>query len=156
MKGVMYSFLSLTFIVVFGVAAYSNTRTNIGCGLGTQIFEGKDGLVSQVCAATTNGSSGNQTFGITSGTLDCEKAKEISSNERVGIFIADNMDNIAKDIAKGNGEYLNTLAVLMEVPENTRSEFYSKLQSNFSHIYTSDEVTSHDVMNNIENVIKEG
>jgi hypothetical protein len=38
------------------------SQSNTGCGIGTIIFEGKDGLVSQVSAATTNSSFGNQTL----------------------------------------------------------------------------------------------
>jgi hypothetical protein len=41
----------------------------------------------------------------------------------------------------------------MEVPEGQRVDFYSRLQSNFSQIYTSDQVTSIDVLKNIETVI---
>ena len=68
-------------------------------------------------------------------------------------YISDNMDNLANDIARGPGEYLNTLAVLMEVPEGTRTDFYSRLQSNFSNIYTSTAVTSTDVLKNIEGLM---
>jgi hypothetical protein len=60
------------------------------------------------------------------------------------------MDNLANDISKGRGEYLNTLAVLMDVPEGARADFYSKLQNNFSRIYPSTNVKSVDVVKNIE------
>ncbi len=56
-------------------------------GIGTLIFEGKDGLLSQVCAGTTNGILGNQTFGITSGTLNCEKFTAFASNEQLDGFV---------------------------------------------------------------------
>ena len=46
-----------------------NLESNVGVGVGTMIFKGKDGLCSQVCAATTNGIFMNQTFAISSGTL---------------------------------------------------------------------------------------
>src|SRR3569623_1425632 len=39
---------------------------NVGCGVGTIIFDGQSGAAPQVLAATTNGILGNQTFGITS------------------------------------------------------------------------------------------
>jgi hypothetical protein len=35
------------------------------------------------------------------------------------------MDNLAMDIARGQGEYLNTLAVLLEVPEKRMKEHVS-------------------------------
>ena len=137
-------------VIAFGVISYAVPKSNVGCGLGSMLFKDNDTLVSQTCAATTNGLFGNQTFGITSGTLECDQAKNIVSNERLQIFVADNMDNLAKDISKGNGEYLNTLAVLMEISEVNRANFYRKLQSNFSKIYISDNVTNIEVLNNIE------
>jgi hypothetical protein len=66
------------------------------------------------------------------------------------------MDNLAMDIARGQGEYLNTLAVLLEVPENERARFYTKLQTHFSDIYTSATVTHVDVLKNIETVVTSG
>src|SRR5690606_16700117 len=103
------------------------------------VMQGNDGLLFQVLAVTTNGTFGNQTFGITSGTLNCDKPSRFASREQINNYVADNMDNLANDIAKGQGEYLNTLAVLMEVPEGSRANFYATLQSNFSRIYTSAE-----------------
>lgn len=64
------------------------------------------------------------------------------------------MDNLAKDIAKGSGEYIMTLAVLMDVKDTEKPSFYTKLQSNFSRIYPSDKVTHIDVINNIDSVMK--
>jgi hypothetical protein len=128
-------------------------QSNTGCGLGSILFEGQDGLLSQVCAATFNGSFGTQTFGITSGTANCERAAKFASNEQLNRFVGENMDNIAMDMSKGGGEYLATLAVLMDVPAEERSALYTRLQSNFSRIFTSETVTSVDVLNNIEAVL---
>ena len=66
------------------------------------------------------------------------------------------MDNLAMDIARGHGEYLNTLAVLLEVPEGERALFYTKLQTHFSDIYTAETVTHVDVIKNIEVVVTSG
>ncbi len=41
-----------------------------GCGLGSLAFGDDNGKI-QIIAATTNGTSGTQTFGITSGTSNC-------------------------------------------------------------------------------------
>ena len=139
--------------VMMSVAAYAG-QSNTGCGLGSIIFGEKNGLLSQTCAAIFNGSFFSQTFGITTGTSNCSGFSGIVSNEQINRFVADNMDSLAKDIAKGNGEYLNTLAVLMEVKESDRAGVYSKLQSNFSKIYSSDKITHIDVIKNIESVLK--
>ena len=50
-----------------------------GCGVGTMIFKGKSGLAPHVLAVTTNGTFGNQTFGMTSGTLGCNVDQKIVS-----------------------------------------------------------------------------
>ena len=135
--------------VVLSSVGWAVDQKNTGCGLGTMVFEGQNGLVSQTFAVTTNGTSGNQTFGITTGTLNCEKYKTITFNEKLNTFVADNMGNLASDIARGQGEYLTTLAVLMEVPSTQKGVFYSHLQTHFSDIYTSDKVTHTEVVKNI-------
>jgi hypothetical protein len=150
MKRFMLAIVLMSFIALPASICYAVNQKNTGCGLGTLIMKGNEGLLFQVLAVTTNGTCGNQTFGITSGTLDCEKPARFASNERLNTYVADNMDNLAKDIARGQGEYLNTLAVLMEVPEDARTDFYLKLQNNFSQIYPSSNVSSVEVVNNIE------
>lgn len=141
-------------VMAFAVTAVYANQSNTGCGVGSMIFAGKNGLVSQTCAITTNGILGNQTFGITTGTLNCQQFSGIVSNERVNTFVAQNMDSLAIDIARGNGEYLNTFAVLMDVREGDRAAFYSRLQSNFSRIFTSRNVTHDQVLRNIETVLR--
>ena len=148
---VVGSILVMAVVVLSGIG-WAVDQKNTGCGLGSVIFEGQNGLVFQVLAATTNGTFGNQTFGITSGTSNCEQYKTFAVNEKLNTFVADNMDNLAGDIARGNGEYVNTLAVLMEVPEAQRISFRSHLQSHFSQIYPSDKVTHSEVVQNILHV----
>ena len=80
--------------------------------------------------------------------------KGVVSNEKINLYVADNMNNLAKDIAKGNGEYLETLALLMNVSENEKQVFFTKLQANFNNIYTSSDVKSTEVVKNIEVVLQ--
>jgi hypothetical protein len=144
---------SLIFLVMVLAGTSLAADPNTGCGLGTMLFAENDGLLSQVGAVTTNSLFGNQTFGITFGTLDCNKPAAFASNEKLNKFVADNMDNLAADMAKGDGEYLDTLAMLMEVPQAERTTCYAKLQSNFSNIFTSESVTSQEIVTNIESVL---
>ena len=132
--------------------AMAVNKTNVGCGLGTLLWQDHDSVASQVLAVTTNGTFGNQTFGITSGTLECDKPQALVKNEKLNIFVSENMDNLAKNLAQGSGEYLDTLAVLMEIPIDDRQHFRGKLQQNFSIIYTSNEINHIDVINNIEDI----
>jgi len=153
MKKLVIIVLAAFLVITFAGASFAAPKDQVGCGLGYMVFKGKDGLLSQTCAATTNGTFGNQTFGISTGTLECDRPSNFTANEKLNKFVSDNMDNLAMDIARGNGEYLNTLAVLLEVPEIERANFYSRLQEHFSDIYTSDTVTNVDVLNKIEIVV---
>lgn len=131
--------------------AAGQAERNTGCGLGTMLWEGKaDGSVlSQSLQATTNGTFGNQTFGITSGTLGCEQPERVASNERLMEFATANLDTLARDIARGQGESLDTLAELMEVPGYQRVAFDRTLQNNFDRIFTNGDVTSAQVIDRI-------
>lgn len=133
----------------------SQLQRNVGIGLGTLIFDGQDGLISQISAATTNATSGNQTFAITSGTLGAERPDSIVKNERVRDFLHDNMDMVARDIAAGGGEGVDVLAELLEVPAEERVYFARKLQANFTRIFPSAEVDHEMVLHNLAEVIEQ-
>jgi len=119
-----------------------------GCGLGSLIFGNQPGIV-QVIAATTNGTSGNQTFGITSGTLNCGTGMISASHEKLDNFVSANMDRLAQDMASGEGESLSTLVELMGIAQADRPAAYAKLQSNFSNIFASEQVEAADVIDQV-------
>ena len=58
------------FAAALMIAAGSSAmaQNNVGCGWGSAVFNGQRGVAPQVLADTTNGTSGNATFGMTSGT----------------------------------------------------------------------------------------
>ncbi len=124
---------------------------NTGCGLGTLLWEGKaDGsIMSQSLQATTNQTFGNQTFGITSGTLGCDQPQNIAAAERLQEFVAANMDSLARDMAVGQGESIETLAELMSIPATERSAFYASMQQNFDQIFLNDDVTMARVLDQV-------
>jgi hypothetical protein len=156
MKRILGLTLATVCAVAFAGSALAVDRSNVGCGIGSMLFKDQDGVLSHAFAATTNGTFGNQTFGVTSGTLECARPASFTSNEKLNTFVSDNMDNLAMDISRGSGEYLTTLAVLMDTPMEARADLYRKLQANFSAIYSSEAVTSSDVLNNIERIVTAG
>jgi hypothetical protein len=152
MKRIVTGVFVVLAVLSLALPASAVDQKNTGCGLGSMVFEGQNGLVSQTFAVTTNGTFGNQTFGITSGTSNCEQFKTFAMNEKVNTFVAENMDGLAKDMARGEGEYLATLAGLMEVDQVRQPRFNALLQQNFSRIYTSPAVTPAEVLANISHV----
>ncbi len=147
MKKIMMAVL--VSLLVVNVAYSANLKSNCGCGLGSMFFEGQDGTLTHTAAAITNGFFGNQTFGISSGTLGCERPQKWVENEKLNQFVSENMDNLAVDIASGKGESLDTLAEIIQVPADRREKLYSALQNNFDEIYPSAKVTHEQVIKKI-------
>jgi hypothetical protein len=156
MKKILVIAVACSLMLVGSAFAAGQARQNVGCGLGTMLFKNNaDNVVLfQAFQATTNVTLGNQTFGITTGTSDCQQPKNFVSNEQAGEFMVANMDNLARDIAQGRGETLDAFADLMQVPAEKRPEFYAKLQSGFARIFTTSDVQMASVMDNIATVSK--
>jgi hypothetical protein len=103
-----------------------------GCGLGSTIWTDGSNLVHQVLGATTNGTSGNQTFGMTSGTSNCELD---GAGHASVVFIEANRVALSNDIARGNGD---TLASLVRMYGCSNVEAASTaLQKNYETIFTN-------------------
>ena len=139
---------------VASLCSATTIRDNCGCGLGTMALGDQEPTVlSQVAATFLNGICGNQTFGISSGTLECQPHAGIASNTRIQQYVTDNMDQLIVDVSTGRGESLNALADLMAVPPAQRPELYQTLQSHFDTIFPSSDVTSTDVVKNLDKVV---
>ncbi len=137
-------------VSLMSVSAYAGGMA--GCGLGSMIFK-KNDQVSQILAATTNGISGNQTFGITTGTLGCNPDGAMAQNEELNIFTSKNMEKLAADMSKGQGETLNTFAELKGVSADKKPQFFAAVQKNFSKIFTKENITAGEVLKNVNSVI---
>jgi hypothetical protein len=111
-----------------------------GCGLGSLIFEPSTGF-TQVFAATTNGTFGSQTFGITSGTSNCAGGSGGSASAKA--FVETNRVALAKDIARGRGETIDGLSRLAgcQAPDAVGSS----LQRRFDQIFTDASASDSDV-----------
>lgn len=140
--------VSLAVVSAMGSAVFAaNMQT--GCGLGSMVIKEPDSAVLFALQATTNGTSANQTFGITSGTSGCEKTKLVM-NDKAEDFVAANMDQLAKEVAMGQGETVDTLAELLGAED--KAAFAAALQENYNSIYTSKNVEMSEVLDNIASV----
>jgi DUF3015 family protein len=115
-----------------------------GCGLGSLVFGNQPGIV-QIFAATTNATFGSQTFGITTGTSNCQD----SMNGRFGVkmFIETNKEALAKDISRGQGETLKNLAAMAGCSDAPLAS--ATLQKNFSTIFPNEKVAPEQVSESI-------
>lgn len=100
-----------------------------GCGVGSLIFGDQPGMV-QILAATTNGILGNQTFGITTGTLNCGDAAV--GTKGATLFIEANKEALAKEASRGEGEAIAHLSHLAGCKD--AKAVGAALQKNFSAV----------------------
>lgn len=95
-----------------------------GCGLGSIVFGEQGGMV-QVIAATLN-NTGYQTIAISVGTSNCSEKGIFGQTTD---YISTNKVALESDLARGEGETLASLSVLMEC-EN--SGFSSDLRKHYT------------------------
>ncbi len=127
---------------------------NVGkCGWGSKLFDGQGGIAPQVLAVTTNGTSGNQTFAISSGTSGCTQDGVVRSNWKTAAFIDSNMNKLARDVSQGEGETLKSLASLLQVAEQDQEHFNSTLKQNFAKVFPSHEASTEDVLASLKDVL---
>jgi ABC-type dipeptide/oligopeptide/nickel transport system ATPase component len=102
----MRKLIAISAVLLASTAAAAEGYGPAGCGLGSLAFGTQPGFV-QVLAATTNGTSYSQTFGITSGTSNC--GKSLFALEGTKVFIEGNREALTKDAARGQGETIVAL-----------------------------------------------
>lgn len=135
----MKKLLAAALMIAAGSAMAQN---NVGCGWGSALFNGQKGVAPQVLAATTNGTSGNQTFGITFGTSGCTQDGVVSSSWKISMYIDGSRVALARDAAAGQGESLDALASVMGVKAEDRAEFAAAIKSNFGTVFANDNVAA--------------
>lgn len=116
------------------VAMAANPDTGPGCGLGKLAwsdYKNQKNIAPQVLMATTNGTFGSTTFGISSGTSGCTNDGQVMSEHKVNVYAALNFENLSQDMARGHGENLTSLAALMGVPAEHQAEFFALTQDRY-------------------------
>ncbi len=120
----------------------SAADSGAGCGLGQQIWAGQSGLAAHVLAATTNGTSINQWFGLTFDSLGCNPNGVVTAQYQRNLYVANNLDNIARDAARGGGDHLRSLAQLMEIEEQDQPAFFAVAQARYDALFGANAIDS--------------
>lgn len=134
---------SLFVVGAISTSLFAGANTQTGCGLGTLIIKNPDSAILYALQATTNSTFGNQTFGITTGTLNCQEARLVH-NEKAINFVNANLDALSNEAALGTGEHLDTLAELLEVSDV--ESFKANLRANYLAVYNSSNVVGSEVL----------
>jgi hypothetical protein len=129
--------------------AHAEPYGTAGCGLGSILFGNSQGFV-QVFAATTNGTFGTQTFGISSGTSNCVDTDAGKASAKA--FIQANREAVSKEIARGAGETISSIATLAGCSD--AAAVGSTLQSEFKNIFPNAQVSDIDVSDSVVNTLQ--
>jgi hypothetical protein len=124
-----------------------------GCGLGSMLFEKDNTTFMQILAATTNGTFGNQTFGITSGTSNCVAAGTVALEREQIAFAEVNFRDLKRNMAAGQGEFVNAFATLLGCEDAVRPAFARMTQNQFGSILPNASTTPVEMLKNIKSNI---
>jgi Protein of unknown function (DUF3015) len=72
----------------------------------------------------------------------------IQESQRARLFTAVVYENLEQDIARGNGEYLTSLGVLLKIPVHEQEGFKMRSQSNYPLLFASNRRTAEDLLAN--------
>lgn len=122
------------------------------CGWGNMFFAGQSGIGPHFLASSTNGTSGNATFGMTTGTNGCSANGTLSygGSSLVGSI----MDEFSEDVARGDGEAMNAVAVMYGIEKADRATFAAVMHENFTTLFPNENVTAEEVMTSMNEVMK--
>ena len=143
-KLVMLSVAVLFVGAQVGLAIAANPDTGPGCGLGKLAwgdYKGQKEIAPQVLMATTNGTFGSNTFGISFGTSGCTNDGKIMSEHKTTMFAQLNFENLSQEMAQGQGEHLASLATLMGVPAEHQAAFFAMTQERYTSLIKTGEAS---------------
>ncbi len=143
-----------TLFTVVSINAMAEAPGGPNCGWGNMLFEGQRGTPAHFLASTTNGTSGNATFGMTSGTNGCSTNSALTYGGKSWLAMNGMMNELSEDMAQGQGEALTTYAVVMGVAPQDRERFAAVTHDHFQQIFSSADATAETVHTNTLAVLK--
>jgi hypothetical protein len=141
-KSLIVAAMAIGIAVTLGAGSASAGNYGMaGCGLGSIVIGPKGGIL-QIFAATSNGTLGNQTFGITTGTSNCTEDASAYLNKQQEMFVTVNKKSLEQEMAAGRGEKLDAFAHLLGCPAGKKSEFSAMAQTSHKKVFSSEATPS--------------
>jgi hypothetical protein len=144
LKKVLLLSVAVLFGIQAGLAMATNPDTGPGCGLGKLAwadYKNQKNIAPQVLMATTNGTFGSQTFGISTGTSGCTNDGKVMAEQKTTMFAQLNFENLSQEMAQGQGEHLASLATLMGVPAEQQTAFFAMTQERYTSLVKAGEAS---------------
>jgi len=99
------------------------------------------GLLATSCTVVTDPTK--PSTDVTSSTSPGSSSK---SANKAGAFTSANFARLKEDMALGRGEHLASLAVLLDIPEERRVEFFMLTKEKFPTLITSEQTTPEELL----------
>ena len=155
-QGLFVALAGILIGVQVSVAFAANPDNGPGCGLGKLAwadYKTPKNIAPQVMMATTNGTFGSQTFGISFGTSGCTNDGKVMAEQQTNLFVASTFETISGDMARGGGEHLAALATLMGVPVDQHPAFFALTQQQYQVLVQAGETSSVAVVKALQDVM---
>jgi hypothetical protein len=126
------------------------------CGFGTKIW-GESSTPRKIVAFTTNvwTMKGISTTSEISGCGPEDNIFKRASNEKVRYYASQNLDHLASQFARGQGEHLDAIAYLIRIRDEDLKRFHALAQTNFESLFPSDHVTADEMLYNLRQLMIE-
>lgn len=124
-----------------------------GCGLGSLVI--KEDNFAQIVASTINGWTGTQTFGISTGTMNCTKQGVVLTDKEQEVFVEANMQSLQEDMVAGEGEYLSALIEQFHCQEEAKPIARQLAQTHFEAVFLTANTTPRQALYGYKRVLAE-
>lgn len=121
-----------------------------GCGLGWQVTAKRTML-----ATTTRGTTNAfvpPSFGMTSGTIGCDRLDFAKNEQKAVIFVSENVDHLKLEMAVGQGEYVETLAAEMGCHGSAVRSFAEAARANYDTVTAFGRATGVEIYKNLRTI----
>lgn len=125
-----------------------------GCGLGYVLLSNKDNAkITQVLGATTNGTSGNQTFGISSGTSGCTEDGAVKIVKEAEVFAEVNLESLRREAAAGDGEFIRAFSSMMTTDASKVAAIVNVFHAEYASLFPTSSTTSAELLKNVAEIL---
>lgn len=149
MRKVLLSLFVLS-VIAPSVVLARGSHPMAGCGLGYVLLSNKDNSkVTQILGATTNGTSGNQTFGISSGTSGCTEDGAVKIVKEAEVFADVNLESLRRDMAAGDGEFVRAFASLIATDASKVPSLVKVFHAEYASLFSTTTTTSAELLERV-------
>ena len=127
------------------------------CGFGTALWEGSEGIGAKILAFTTNvwTFKGISTTSEISGCGEEDNLFKKISSAKLRYYASQNLDHLAADFARGQGEHLDAIAHLIQIRAEDREDFQALAQNHFESLFSHDHVTAGEMLDQLSQLMTE-